>query len=133
MLVVDGEPCEARVARSAAPGSRIYRPPPAGRPPPRLMAPGLGPEQIADLLARRHHGGGVQPAGGPGEPLDRPGDREGSQNPTARPARAPPPPAPGAPRTGAEMAATPASRSAALAAEPRPRTPASVVAVNLAP
>ena len=40
---------------------------------------------------------------------------------------------PPAPRTGAETEATPGSRSAALAAQPRRRTPASVVAVNLAP
>ena len=38
---------------------------------------------------------------------------------------------PPAPRTGAETEATPGSRSAALAAQPRRRTPASVVAVNL--
>ena len=70
----------------------------------------------------------MQPAGRPGEPLDRPGYRDGGEHPPARAAR---PPA--RPRTGAETEATPASRSAALAAQPRRRTPASVVAVNLAP
>src|ERR1700751_2399540 len=40
---------------------------------------------------------------------------------------------PPGPRTGADTDATPGSRSAAVAAQPRLRTWASVVAVNLAP
>lgn len=40
---------------------------------------------------------------------------------------------PPVPRTGADTEATPASRSAALAAQPRRRTAASVAAVNFAP
>src|SRR6478735_10002806 len=40
---------------------------------------------------------------------------------------------PPGPRTGADTEATPGSRSAAVAAQPRRRTWASVVAVNLAP
>ena len=64
----------------------------------------------------------------------RPGDRVsrsiGPDTEMAASTRARPPLRP---RTGAETDATPASRSAALAAQPRRRTPASVVAVNFAP
>ena len=73
------------------------------------------------VIRRAHHGGGVQAPGLPGDPSIGP---EIARRATTRLL---------GPRTGAETEATPRSRSAIDWAQPRRRTPESMVAVKRAP